>query len=67
MDKSDMLVLLYRTPIKSKRWYMRMSAYAIDVSLTNAWIMYRQEIKTLAVYGLSLKNFRIQVFRSCSS
>ncbi|XP_058627599.1 piggyBac transposable element-derived protein 3-like [Onychostoma macrolepis] len=68
IDKSDMLVHLYRTPMKSKRWYMRMFAYAIDVSLTNAWIMYRRDIKALAVDdGLSLKNFRIQVFRSCSS
>ncbi len=46
---------------------MRMFAYAIDVSLTNAWIMYRRDIKALSVDGLSLKNFRIQVFRSCSS
>lgn len=67
IDKSDMLVHLYRTPMKSKRWYMRMFAYAIDVSLTNAWIMYRRDIKALAMDGLSLKNFRIQVFMSCSS
>ncbi len=64
IDKSDMLVHLYRTPMKSKRWYMRMFAYAIDVHLTNAWIMYRQNIKALAVAGLLLKNFRSQVFRS---
>ncbi len=32
IDKSDMLVHLYRTPMKSKRWYMWMVAYAIDVS-----------------------------------
>ncbi|KAL1276874.1 hypothetical protein QQF64_023547 [Cirrhinus molitorella] len=67
IDKSDMLVHLYRTPMKSKRWYMRMFAYAIDLCLTNAWIMYRRDIKALSVDGLSLKNFRIQVFRSCSS
>ncbi|KAL1268811.1 hypothetical protein QQF64_034174 [Cirrhinus molitorella] len=29
--------------------------------------MYRRDIKALSVDGLSLKNFRIQVFRSCSS
>ncbi|CAM4623838.1 unnamed protein product [Leuciscus chuanchicus] len=67
IDKSDMLVHLYRTPMKSKRWYMRMFAYAIDVSLSNAWIMYRWESKALGVDGLSLKNFQIQVFRMCSS
>ena len=32
IDKSDMLVHLYHTPMNSKRWYMRMFAYAIDAS-----------------------------------
>ncbi|KAJ8402192.1 hypothetical protein AAFF_G00370570 [Aldrovandia affinis] len=31
IDKSDMLVHIYRTPLKSKRWCMRLFAYAIDV------------------------------------
>ncbi|KAK5909525.1 hypothetical protein CesoFtcFv8_003448 [Champsocephalus esox] len=56
IDKSDMLVHLYRTPMKSKRWYMRMFAYAIDVSLTNAWIMYRRDCKALGVNGVPLKS-----------
>lgn len=43
IDKSDRLVHLYRTPLRAKRWNMRLFAYAIDVSLTNAWIMYRRE------------------------
>ncbi|XP_070814262.1 piggyBac transposable element-derived protein 3-like [Chaetodon trifascialis] len=43
IDKSDMLVHLYRSPMKSKRWYMRLFAYAIDVSLTNAWVIYKQD------------------------
>nr|XP_033952326.1 piggyBac transposable element-derived protein 3-like [Pseudochaenichthys georgianus] len=67
IDKSDMLVHLYRTPMKSKRWYMRMFAYAIDVSLTNAWIMYRRDCKALGVNGVPLKSFRIQVFRAASN
>lgn len=68
IDKSDMLVHLYRTPLRAKRWYMRLFAYAIDVSLTNAWIMYRRDSKALGVNdGLSLKNFRIQVFKTASS
>ncbi|XP_029946701.1 piggyBac transposable element-derived protein 3-like [Salarias fasciatus] len=67
IDKSDMLVHLYRSPMKSKRWYMRLFAYAIDVSLTNAWVIYKRDCKALGVDGLSLKNFRIQVFRSAST
>jgi len=41
IDKSDMLVHLYCTPMRAKRWYMRLVAYAIDISLTNAWIGFR--------------------------
>ncbi|CAK6975313.1 piggyBac transposable element-derived protein 2-like [Scomber scombrus] len=68
IDKSDMLVHLYRNPLRAKRWYMRLFAYAIDVNLTNAWIMYRRDSKALCVNdGLSLKNFRIQVFKTASS
>ncbi|XP_062372032.1 piggyBac transposable element-derived protein 3-like [Sardina pilchardus] len=68
IDKNDMLVHLYRTPLRAKRWYMRLFAYAIDVSLTNAWIMYRRDSKALNVNdGLSLKHFRIEVFKTASS
>ncbi|KAG0713763.1 PiggyBac transposable element-derived protein 3 [Chionoecetes opilio] len=67
IDKSDMLVQLYRTPMKAKRWYMRLFPYAIDLSITNAWLIYRRDCKALAETGLPLKNFRIQVFRGASS
>ncbi|KAL7401618.1 hypothetical protein ABVT39_002119 [Epinephelus coioides] len=66
IDKSDMMVHLYRTPMKSKRWYLRLFANIIDVSLTNAWVVYRWDCKALGVNGQSLKDFRIQVFR-CSA
>ena len=65
--KSDMLVHLYRTPLKSKRWYMRLCGYAIDVSLTNAWVICRRDCKALGVAGLSLKKFRLEVFRDARS
>ncbi|KAJ8335353.1 hypothetical protein SKAU_G00386950 [Synaphobranchus kaupii] len=67
IDKSDMLVHLFRTPMKSKRWYLRLFAYAIDVSLTNAWIVYRRDCKALGENGVPLKSFRLQVFRVASS
>ncbi|KAG0721902.1 hypothetical protein GWK47_045512 [Chionoecetes opilio] len=66
IDNSDMLVHLNRIPMKAKRLYMRMFAYVIDLSITNAWIIYRRDCKALAETGLTLKNFRIQVFRSAS-
>ena len=62
IDKSDMLVHLYRTPMKSKRWYMRLFAYVIDICLTNAWLLYRRDCQALNETGMSLKDFRIEVF-----
>ena len=68
IDKSDMLVHLCRTPVKSKRWYMRMFAYAIDISLTNAWLIYWLDCKALGdENGMPLKDFRIKVFRDASA
>ncbi|KAK3889337.1 hypothetical protein Pcinc_006654 [Petrolisthes cinctipes] len=66
IDNNDMLVHLYRTPMKSKRWYLRLFAYAIDVSLTNAWIMYKRDCKALAEDTMPFKSFKIQVFRSAA-
>lgn len=46
---------------------MRLFSYAIDVSLTNAWVVHRRDCKALGLAGLSLKNFRLQVFKDASS
>ncbi|TKS78300.1 PiggyBac transposable element-derived protein 3 [Collichthys lucidus] len=66
IDKNDMLVHLYRTPMKSKRWYLHLFAYVIDVSITNAWVVDQRDSKALGVNGPSLQDFRIQVFRGAS-
>ena len=66
-DKNDRLVHLYRTPMKSKRWYLRWFAYTIDLSLSNAWIVYKRDYKALGVNATSLKDFRIDVFMSAKS
>lgn len=66
IDKNNMLVHLYRTPMKSKRWYLRLFAYAIDVSLTNAWIMYKRDCKAIGEKSMPFKHFKIQVFRSAA-
>ena len=62
IDKSDMLVHLYRTPMKSKRWYMRLFAYALDLCVVNAWLTYRRDCKELGETGFPLKDFRVQLF-----
>ena len=65
IDKSDMLVHLYRTPMKSKRWYMRLFAYSLDLTLCNAWLLYRRDCSALGqTKTLPLKEFRLEVFKS---
>ena len=40
-DKGDMLMALYRTCMKSKKWYKRVLMYLTDLCVTNAWLLYR--------------------------
>lgn len=68
IDKSDMLVHLYRTPMKAKRWYMRLFAYCLDLTVTNAWLCYRRDCKALGeTRGLCLKDFRVQLYHFASN
>lgn len=41
IDKNDLLVHCYCRPMKYKRRYMQMFAYATDVSIRTAWVIYR--------------------------
>ena len=67
IDKSDMLVSLYKTPMKSKRWYLRLFAYCIDVALVNAWLLYRRDCGSLKEKWMPLKQFRLDCYSAASS
>lgn len=58
---------MYTHEIQELICYMQLFAFAVDVSLTNAWVSCRGDCKALAVDHLSLKNLRIKVFRHASS
>lgn len=42
VDLIDMLVELYRTDIKSRKWYIRIVLWCISISVTNSWLLYRR-------------------------
>ena len=65
IDKNDRLVHLYRTPLKSKRWYLRLFGYVIDVCIVNAWLLYKRDCKALKESFMPLKNFRLQISSFC--
>ena len=42
VDKSDMLLSLYRTKFRSRKWYLRIVFHLFSLSAINSWIIYRQ-------------------------
>lgn len=58
VDLADMLIALYRTPFKSRRWYLSIFGQILDISVNNAWLVYRFRNK------MKLKDFRHQVYES---
>ena len=54
------LLLCLRLP---SPWCMRLFAYCLDLSVTNAWLCYRRDCKALGeTKGLTMKEFRIKIF-----
>ncbi|KAH8034121.1 hypothetical protein HPB51_020138 [Rhipicephalus microplus] len=43
VDKTDFLVALYRTKIRSRKWTLRMIFHVINASVVNAWLEYRRD------------------------
>lgn len=67
IDLSDMLVHLYKTPSKSRRWHFPLFAYSLDVSIVNAWLLYKRDCFALNEKILPLKDFRVSVGKSLKS
>lgn len=64
IDKSDMLGHLYSSPMRSRRWYLPIFGYILDVSISNAWILYKRECCLTGEKNSSLKDFRIELSSS---
>lgn len=43
VDKADMLVALYKTPLRTLKWYMPIFVHLLDLAITNAWLLYLHE------------------------
>jgi len=58
VDKADMLKSCYQISQKSKKWWHRIFWHFVDVTLVNAFIIYKL---ILLQKNLSLKDFRLSV------
>jgi hypothetical protein len=55
-DLSDMLAALYRIDHKSRKWYMRIFHWVLNVAVINGWLLYRRH-----------ENQRLAGLRSCKT
>ena len=65
IDKNDMLTHLYKTPLRSRRWPLKIFGYCIDVCIANAWLCYKRDVTKLNEKPMSLKMFRLHISRFC--
>ena len=64
VDLADMLISLYRTTIKTKRWYVKVLFHCVDIAKVNGWLLYRRHCDQRNVpkkSQLSLLKFTISV------
>ena len=64
VDLIDMLISLYRINVRSKKYYMKIIFHLIDLSLVNAWLLYRRhcfQVKVPKNKIMPLLTFRINV------
>eukprot|EP00794_Sanderia_malayensis_P001358 gene1358-1499_t len=52
---ADMLIALYRTRIKTKRWYLSLIFQAVDIA--NAWLLYRRYANQLKILAIVTARF----------
>ncbi|XP_051167624.1 piggyBac transposable element-derived protein 4-like [Leptopilina boulardi] len=58
VDYSDRLVATYKIDRKSKRWWLRLFWYFVDVTVVNSFIIFKNENSQST---LTLKEFRLQL------
>ena len=61
IDKSDMLTHLYKTPMRARRWYLRIFGYNLDLCVCNAWIYYKRDCKALGEKAMGLNFFWLEI------
>ncbi|XP_018020808.1 piggyBac transposable element-derived protein 3-like [Hyalella azteca] len=58
VDLCDMLIELYRIDFKSKKWYMRIFLYLLDMSVVNSWLLYKRNCHVMKSKVKSLSDFK---------
>ena len=49
MGLTDMFIALYRSPMKTHRWYLKVLIHCEDIQKVNSWLLYRRYENQLSV------------------
>lgn len=60
VDLADMFIALYRTKMKTHKLYMALFSQMLDLSVNNAWLLYRRYSKR-EKNTMRLKEFRANI------
>ena len=63
VDLIDSLIGLYRTKIKSRKWYHRLFFHLLDMTVINAWLLYRRQLQSPA-HGGNVKRMSLHDFKT---
>ena len=47
VDLADQLISLYRTPIRCKKYYLKLIFHMFDMAIVNSWLLYRRDATSL--------------------
>ncbi|XP_065665259.1 piggyBac transposable element-derived protein 3-like [Hydra vulgaris] len=66
VDKLDMMCSFYKPNLKCHRWYIYVWAHTLLIALSNAWFLYRRDLKIICPSKkfMPLKNFQAAVASS---
>ncbi|KAG5884022.1 hypothetical protein JTB14_014797 [Gonioctena quinquepunctata] len=68
VDKANTLMDLYKTTSKAKRWYYSIFTYLLDISVVNAWLIYRNDCEVVNIKKYKpLKIFRKELASSLAN
>ena len=49
MGGVDMLISLYRIPVKTHRWYIKVFWHLVDIAKVNGWLLYRRHCDQIGI------------------
>lgn len=58
VDLGGMLISLHKTPLRTMKWYMAIFGQMIDISVVNAWLLYKRDNPTVK---MGIKQFRAEL------